>query len=390
MRDFRGAVIKLNAFQYNPARKILRVYKKVTVEVVKGGPDQKNILKRPHKKTKPNGDFDNIYRSNFINYDSVQTTQIMALVDASTNVGENGEMLIIVYDSFYNDMLPFVEWKKQKGIPTTIVNRSIVSASNNATEITNYIQNYYNTHPSLCYVLLVGDFDQITSPMVGVDASDASYAKAAGSDNYPDILVGRFSAETNAHVQTQVERSISYERDTQAGASWYKAAVGLASAENSGSESDALHMDNIRNDLLGFTYTTVDRIYDPSALASSVTTALNQGRSVVNYCGHGSETYWWTTGFHTGDIANLANTGKLPCIVSVSCVNGAFHTGTCFAEAWLRSQNSSGQPIGAAAVYMSTNNQPWVIPMVAQDQEIRSTHCKIKNHFWRTLLQRLD
>ncbi|HNO70941.1 MAG TPA: T9SS type A sorting domain-containing protein, partial [Bacteroidia bacterium] len=38
------------------------------------------------------------------------------------------------------------------------------------------------------------------------------------------------------------------------------------------------------------------------------------------------------------------------------------HTGTCFAEAWLRKVNG-----GAVATLMATINQPWVPPMIGQD-----------------------
>ena len=36
-----------------------------------------------------------------------------------------------------------------------------------------------------------------------------SSSRLAGSDDYPDIIVGRFSAQTAAHVDTQVERTIA-------------------------------------------------------------------------------------------------------------------------------------------------------------------------------------
>ena len=39
-----------------------------------------------------------------------------------------------------------------------------------------------------------------------------------------------------------------------------------------------------------------------------------------------------------------------------------FHSGTSFAEAWLRKSNG-----GAAATLMATINQPWTPPMVGQD-----------------------
>ena len=101
--------------------------------------------------------------------------------------------------------------------------------------------------------------------------------------------------------------------------------------------------------------------------ASQVATAVNQGRSVINYCGHGSMTAWSTTGFSSSNVNQLSNHNMLPWIISVACVNGKFHSGTCFAEAWLRADDS-GQPTGAVGMYASTVNMSWAPPMAAQDE----------------------
>ncbi|MBM3324984.1 MAG: hypothetical protein FJY66_04885, partial [Calditrichaeota bacterium] len=200
-------------------------------------------------------------------------------------------------------------------------------------------------------------------------SSDPTYSKVAGGDDYPDLFVGRFSAETVAHVQTQVGRTVEYERDAQAGAAWYHQGTGVASAEGPGhgGEYDYQHMNLIRNDLLAFTYTLVDQIYDPGATAAQVSTALNNGRSIVNYCGHGSATAWGTTGFSNTNVNALLNDNMLPFIVSVACQNGNFSGQTCFGEAWLRATRS-GEPIGALATYMSSIDQSWNPPMDAQDE----------------------
>ncbi|MGC9362835.1 MAG: C25 family cysteine peptidase, partial [Candidatus Syntrophosphaera sp.] len=123
--------------------------------------------------------------------------------------------------------------------------------------------------------------------------------------------------------------------------------------------------------LLGYGYTSVDQIYDPSASASQVTTNLNAGRGIINYCGHGSTTSWGTTGFSNTNVNALTNDFMLPHIVSVACLNGNFVSGTCFAEAWLRAtNNTSGDPTGAIAMYASTVNQSWDPPMRAQDEAV--------------------
>jgi hypothetical protein len=78
---------------------------------------------------------------------------------------------------------------------------------------------------------------------------------------------------------------------------------------------------------------------------------------------------WVTSSFSNTNVNNLTNVGKLPFIISVACVNGEYHTGTCFAEAWLRATHD-GQPTGAVGFTGSTINQPWNSPMCAQDAAI--------------------
>lgn len=361
MRELRGSTITLNAFQYSTTNETLRVYNSVTVEVVNDGQSSLNsLVASGTKKITP--DFEPAYSSTFINYNNIKNKNNSLM----NNPSETGSMLIISYDQYSSAMDSFIQWKNSKGINTTLVNRSVVSSTNNATEIKNYIQNYYNQHPELTYVLLVGDYAQVSSPSYSTGVSDPSYTKVAGSDDYPDIYVGRFSAESIADVQTQVQRTIEFEQNGYNTAAWFKKGVGIASAEGSG-ETDAQHMDSIKSKLQNAGYTQIDSIYDPNASASAVSNSLDQGRGIIDYCGHGAETYWVTTGFSNTNIQNLQNPGQLPFILSVSCVSGKFQSGTCFAETWLRSKNSSGNPIGAIGALMSTVNQPWVPPMNGQD-----------------------
>jgi hypothetical protein len=127
-------------------------------------------------------------------------------------------------------------------------------------------------------------------------------------------------------------------------------------------------MDEIRQWLLACGYTLVDQIYDTNGgTAAMVSNALNAGRGIVNYCGHGSTTSWSTTGFSNTNVAALVNDNMLPFIVSVACVNGQFDGYTCFAEAWLRASHN-GVPTGAIGTYMSSINQSWAPPMEAQDE----------------------
>jgi hypothetical protein len=98
-----------------------------------------------------------------------------------------------------------------------------------------------------------------------------------------------------------------------------------------------------------------------------VSTSVNAGRGIINYCGHGGTTYWSTTGFNNSDVNALTNDDILPFIFDVACLNGNFGETTCFAEAWVRATNGS-EPTGAIGIYASSINQPWTPPMEAQDE----------------------
>jgi len=364
LRDFRGLVVEINPFQYNPVEEKLRFYTDITIEVYSNGFDSINTITRGKLPSKIDADFRQIYTEHFINLNTIFNNQY-------TPVEEQGNMLVITYDSFWTSMMPFVQWKNMKGIPTEMVN---VSTIGNADDIKTYIENYYNNY-GLTFVLLVGDAAQVptlyTSAYTSA-ASDPSYSFIVGSDNYQDLFVGRFSAQNTGQLETQVERSIEYEKFPQSGADWYHKGTGIASNQGPGDdgEYDDEHMDFIRDDLLAYTYTLVDQIYDPSATSAMVTNALNDGRSIVNYCGHGSPTSWGSSGFNNNDVNALINDNMLPFISSVACNNGEFDNyDACFAEAWLRATNN-GEPTGAIGMFASSQSQSWNPPMDAQDEII--------------------
>lgn len=368
LRDFRGQVVEVNAFQYNPVQQVLRVYTNLTIEVKQVGIGGENVFVREDSPSKLDREFQTIYKRRFINFDD----------ERYTPVEEDGSMLIICHADFMDEMEPFVDWKNQKGLATTIVNVSQIG--NNATAIKNYIRDVYNTS-DLKYVLLVGDAAQVATPS---GSTDPTYAQLVGTDHYPEIFVGRFSAEQASHVITQVERSVEYEKLPQAGADWYHKGAGVASDQGAGQghygEADWEHMDLIRADLLRYTYTEVDRIYDPWATQADISNALNEGRSTINYCGHGSTTSWSTTGFSNTSVNNLVNDNKLPFNVTVACLCGSFASTTCFAEAWLRATHN-GEPTGAIGFFASTISQSWAPPMYAEDEFIDLMCAELKNTY---------
>ena len=363
IRDFRGITVHFYPFVYYPETGMTRVYTRLTVQLTEDGVDQTNTLTGTRAGYAK--EFASIYQGMFLNFAPTRYPSL----------GEEGRILVINNSMFTDTIQPWVEWKRQIGFDVSVVDVQTIGTTGQ--QIKTYIQNQYNQNDGLMFVQLMGDAPQIPTLSVGGGGSDPSMTLLAGNDNYPDIYIGRFSAQTVAEMQTQIQRSIYYEKDIQADATWLGKGMGIASNEGGGSqgdngESDQQHMELIRTKLLAYGYTAVDQMYQAlGSTATHVGNNLNTGRAIINYVGHGSDTSWVATGFSNANVNNLTNDNKLPFILSVACVNGNFVSRTCFAEAWLRATNSStGAPTGAIAMYASSVNQSWAPPMSAQDESI--------------------
>lgn len=359
LRDFRGITARFMPFTYYPAEGKTRVYTRLRVRITQDGFDSVNTLSS--SKNSYSAAFAGIYNSMFLNFGQAKYPSLR----------EDGDILVITHSMFEDEIIPWVQWKEQIGFNVEVVD--VQEAGPSASQIQTYIQNKYDNNEDLLFVQIMGDAPQVPTLSVNGGGSDPSFSLVAGNDNYPDLYVSRFSAQTTSEMATQVQRVLYYERDIDGDTSWVQKAMGIASNEGGGwngdnGESDQEHMEIIRDLLLDYGYTTVDQMYQNyGATASQVATNVNQGRGLINYVGHGSDSSWVTTGFNNNNVNSLTNTHKYPFIFTVACVNGNFVSRTCFAEAWLRASHN-GVPTGAIAMYASTINQAWNPPMRAQDE----------------------
>ena len=373
VRDFRGQRIEVYPVQYNPVTNVLRVYSEIIVTAVFNDiPGINEFINQKRNKTFDT-QFVDIYNNLFINHS--------AKMGRDYPTEEDGELLIICYPDFVNSMKPYIDWKQTIGRKTTLVTTEETGTT--STAIKSYISRYYSDpENNLSYVLLVGDAPQIPPHGTGTVPSDVIYGQLVGNDAYLEVLIGRMSAENNAQVQTQVQRSIWYERDITTNDTWLESAVGIAANEgpgHDGGEYDYVHMNNIRNRLLDYGYNTVYQEYSnncpgiPNTSIAQISSRFNSGAGIANYINHGSETCWTLRNgpsYCVSNVNQLQNAGKLPFIFSVACLNGRLtHNQPCFAEGWLRATQNN-QPTGAVATLMATISIGWMPPMTAQDEFI--------------------
>lgn len=354
MRDVCGQVVEFYPFQYNPVSNTLRIYTSITVEV--------KALERKAKARPPSRAFERIYKNHFINYQSS---------GRYVPLDESGGMLIICHDPWLAHIQPFVEYKNSIGITTMAV--GVSNFNNDPMAIRQFIRGMYFKQ-NLSFVLLVGDAEQVASPqfLMGSDlgSSDPTYSLLDGNDNYPEIMVGRFSAENLDHLFTQIERTINYEMTPANKETWYWRGMGVASDQGPGDdgEMDDEHIENIRKLLLANGYSLVDQIYDPNANAMMVSTGLENGRGIVNYCGHGGSGGWGSSAFCHTHLNALLNQNMLPFIFCVACSTGHFEGGDCIGESFLRATQHNNAATGGIGYYGGSLSQYWSEPMEAQDE----------------------
>ena len=375
IRDVRGQNIVVYPFAYNPVTKTLRVYYNMTVEMYKVDNQGTNVIATHRGNTmKLDPDFKSVYQRHFINYE--------AGMSKYTPSDENGDLLIICYDNFISSMTDFVNWKKTRGINTTIVGTSTISSNLTYSNLKTYIQNQYNANNNITHVLLVGDVAQIPgysySGATGYTGlGDNPYGQVVGNDIYNDLFIGRFSASSAAQVTTQVNRTITYEKELTTSATWCQNGLGISASESNGghyNEDDYQHVENLRTDLLNYGYSTVYQDYSsvsgyPSSSTTTISNHINSGVGIINYCNHGEETGWQSHYYMNSNVNALTNDNKLPFIFSVACLVGKYDysSSDCFAETWMHATNGSN-PTGAIGGMFSYISQPWIPPMWAQDE----------------------
>ena len=363
IRDIRGQSVIINPIQYNPITKVLRIYNRIVVDVYENknifNKEAKNSIRRYNSEVKSSKEFNNIYNNLFINFPQDLRFEY---------ISDQGNMLIICYDDFLEPMNPFVEWKNKKGIPTEIV--ALSSIGNTVDVIQDFINNYYNNN-GLSYLLLVGDAAQLPTHIINGSASDPTYGFIQGDDAYSEIIVGRFSGNNLSHIETQVQRTIEYEKFENFDSSHLSKALGIASTQGPGygGLSDNEFNDLLANDfLLEYTYDNYQGLYDSNANVSDGIDAINEGVGLINYTGHAGPTGWGNGAPLNGsDVNNLINTNKLPFIFTVGCNPGQFNDYTeCFCESWMWSTDNNGNPTGAVGHLGSTISQSWEPPMHGQ------------------------
>ena len=343
----RFALAEISPIQYNPVTGELKIMVSCKLTITLEGSDLIETAEKIQRYSSPS--FENIFKNAFVNYGFYE--------NGITERDQEG-YLIIVYDDFEDEVMPLVNWKISKGYDVTMTKTSDIPGGPTKDNIYNYIEDAYDTWtipPS--YVLFAGDVPDIPT-FTGLDsysATDLYYVTVDGTDYFPDIHRGRFPASDEADITVMVDKTIYYEQGAFPSYDWINKAAFLASTDRYW-VSEGTHNYVIDNYLNPNGY-TCDKLYTYTygATTQQVHDAINDGRSLVIFSGHGGPSGWGDgPPFYQSDVQALMNEDMYPFVCSHSCSTNPFDNPECFGETWLREADK-----GAVAFWGASASTYW-------------------------------
>ncbi len=360
LRGHQVAQLEFWPVQYDPASQSVEIFEEITVRITVSGADLRAASSGSNVASPA---FEYLLSNSVLNYTPQATTQ----TDRSTG-GEG--YLIVAPDAFTSSLGSLVDLKESQGFSVTVAGLSTTGTS--ADSIKAYIQNaydYWSVPPT--YVLLVGDLDNGSNTMPAFtgysssSATDLYYGTVDGSDWVPDIFVGRLPARSTSQLSTMINNLIAYDSLTGT-ENWVKKAALLASNDSTYwtvAESTQDYVIQNHTQPAGYTGTFPanpqaggDKLYaySYSANTSSVLSAINNGRSLIAYTGHGSSVSWGGPSFSESNIRSISSTGTFSVVASFACYTGKFDTTESFGETWMLQANK-----GAVAFIGSSSSTFW-------------------------------
>jgi len=311
-----------------------------------------------------------LYKSFIFNYDEVLQREY------SGDVEGHDIMLVITPDIFIDDFQPYADWKHKSGTEIFITKFSEIGATQSDPQpIKDHIQNVYNTWSNPpTHILLNGDYGTVTDCVprkrVTLDgwnfATEDWFVELAGNDYFPEMMIGRWTHHPNAgleRLQIMVDKYLQYEKyPATTGNDWYK--KGIVCSNNAYASQIQTKRDVAEQMMMSGNFISVDTVMSvyPSGCNGNlpdVMSAINSGRSFLNYRGEGWSYGWWAScySFETSDVSTLTNYNKLTFVTSIGCGVAMFDNSTqCFGEEWIEMGSLGGDPVGGCAFIGPTSN----------------------------------
>ena len=368
IRGHQLVLVELRPVRYNPARGELELIEQAKLRL-DYGPIEPARAQQVARRRSPA--FEDWMDGRVIGFEPAPVAR-----GISTDKYAEG-ILVIAGDAWAADagLAAYLEDRRDEGHKVELVAMADIGAS--TAEVRSYVRQQYLawSEPALSYVLLIGDTDDVPvytgSGGNNSQVTDLYYA-SIDPDNYdsdllaPDLMVSRISVDSQAELDTYLERAGHYIwADWASDTSWLHKASFLASCDNSGiTEGTHDYVIGNHTEPLGFTGSYPsdpqaggDQLYCASGdtSESNIQTHLGHGRVLINFSGHGSETSWADPGFTQGYLSGVTPDDAAPFVVSNACLTGSYGRGggDCWGEMWLAHSH------GAILFWGASNSSYW-------------------------------
>ncbi len=351
-RELPFATIEISPVTYNAAKQELRVYTHLRVRVNHPGTPVRRVIE-PW--------LAGIYSSHIDNFDQLP-------VDVRWNDNPGVRYLVIAHSAYQNSWLDsLVAWHYKRGVRT----RVIYGSNWTDVAIRESVKAEYNRNnpPVLRWVLLVGEYNQIPQhnyPAVGgADIWYVDVVPPASPDNYFDVGLGRFSVTDTADLRKQILKTLKFQKDPPMTPDWFSRVSLVAH-----SEQYPLKYAACSRGIFNFPYPLYRYNFDTifggaNGTNAMVTSAINEGRVVVNYRGHGDETSWtgWDrngASWGAAQVNALTNGDMTPVVINCCCLNHVLSTPSCMGETWMRKYPGGAvASVGASEASYTIPNHGW-------------------------------
>jgi len=338
MREVEIVNLNIKPINYNPVSNELIIYTDIEFNIYF---DKANFAKTIEMKQKyASPYFESILENSLINYSTPYTN-----TRENDFIEDKVTYVIVANSSFEGYLEEFISWKNKKGYDVVTAYTGEIGSS--ANDIKSFIEQQYenpsNNLSPASFVLLVGDTQQLpASYSSGGHVSDLDYCDFS-NDNIPDVLCGRFSAETPTQLLTQIEKTLQYEQYTMPDPSFLSDVIMISGVDGSFAPTYGNGQINYGNEYYFNNSNGINSItylYPESGSSSSqILNNANQGAAYINYTAHGYESGWADPAFDNNDVNSMSNDNMYPTMVGNCCLTNAFDSGTCFGEALLRKAN---------------------------------------------------
>ncbi|MBS1958785.1 MAG: hypothetical protein JST80_04860 [Bdellovibrionales bacterium] len=213
----------------------------------------------------------------------------------------------------------------------------------------------------LKYAMIVGDVEDVPSHDSQIISGVTDhYYRAIDTNDYnsdingADIGLGRVSVANEQQLKVVVDKFIRYQQAAVArphAGDWAKH-VSFVATDDRYEIAEGTHnyVIDTYTKKLGYsgTFPSIlapqggDRLYAIThhAGTNDLLKAFSEGRSIIDYSGHGGDTYWVGPQFTQANIQQIANDDALPFVVGNACNTGEFTTSEAFGETWIRSNKA--------------------------------------------------